>query len=279
MNQDILYDAGLTKTEANAYILLIKNSPCSPPKLADLINESRTNTYKLLETLEQKNLVTRDETQKKLRYWANNPSTLLDGIKKQRQDIEIAEKRVQDSLPSLVNEYFKYSAQPSVHHFNGIDGIQQIYQDQLDDALPITFTMSLSIREFFGEQGMHTIRNKFPARGIHRKAFYPDTPHNLLPDELKIPIDESDKAMLIERTWVQEEDLQTPVELGVYGNKTYIISLGTELVGMIIESPQIASYFTELFALLDKKIRADPDYKNLPQKLLYTKMPESLKQK
>lgn len=277
MNEDVLYEAGLTKAEARAYILLVKNSPCTPPKLAELIGESRTNTYKLLDTLEAKGLVARDDTQKKLRYWANNPSVLLDTIKKQRQDIETAEKRVQDSLPSLVDEYFKYSEQPAIHYYNGIDGIRQMYQDQLDDALPITFTMSFGVRDFYGEQGMHEIRNQFPARGIERTVFYPDVPHNLSDDEPKTPIDESDRLMLLRRTWVQPNDLRAPVEMGVYGDKTYIISLGNEVVGMIIESPQITAYFTELFDLLDRKIRAEPGYDALPQKLLYTKQPESLK--
>lgn len=277
MNEEILYEAGLTKPEAKAYITLVKNSPCTPPALADLISESRTNTYKLLETLEQKNLVSRDDTKKKLRYWANNPSVLLDSIKKQRLDIETAEKRVQDSLPSLVDEYFKYSEQPSVHYYNGNDGIRQMYQDQLNDAVPITFTMSLAVRDFYGEQGMHDLRNQFPARGIKRKAFYPDTPHKLEAGEPKTPIDESDRLMLLRRTWVDEKDLEAPVEMGVYGNKTYIISLGNEVVGMIIESPQIAAYITELFNLLDRKIRAEPGYDKLPQKLLYTKQPESVK--
>ena len=52
MNEEILQQAGLTKTEAAIYVILVKNSPLAPPKLADLANESRTNTYKLLETLE-----------------------------------------------------------------------------------------------------------------------------------------------------------------------------------------------------------------------------------
>jgi sugar-specific transcriptional regulator TrmB len=78
MNNNILKEAGLTATQATAYIILVKNSPCTPPHLAELIKESRTNTYKVLEQLELIGLVSRDETHKKLRYWANNPSLLID---------------------------------------------------------------------------------------------------------------------------------------------------------------------------------------------------------
>lgn len=274
MDEQILQEAGLTKAEATAYVFLVRNSPCAPPKLADMIHESRTNTYKLLDSLEEKGLVSRDDTQKKLRYWANNPSTLLDDLKKRRAEMEAHEKRFQDSLPSLIDEYFKHSEQPSIRYFNGIDGVRQVYQDQLDDKQPITFTMSFGIRDFYGETGMHHIRNEFPKQGIPRRVFYPDVAHNLSPDEPRTPIDESDQLMLLRRTWLSESDLTAPVEWAAYGNKVSIISLGTEVVGMIIESPQIAASFLEILNLLDRKIRSEPGYEQLPKKLLYTKTPE-----
>ena len=277
MNEEILQEAGLTNTEAKIYILLVKNSPCPPPKLADMAGESRTNTYKLLDSLEEKGLVSRDDTQKKLRYWANNPSNLLENLKKKRAEVETAEKRFQDSLPSMIDEYFKHSEQPSIRYFHGIDGIKQIYQDQVNDANPITFTMSFGIRDFYGEQGMHEIRNMFPKLGIPRRVFYPDVAHKFEPGEPTTPINESDKLMLLTRTWVDEKDLQSPVEWGVYGDKLSIISLGTEVVGMIIESPQIARSFQEILELLDKNIRARPGYDKLPKHLTRTKVPEVAK--
>lgn len=279
MNEEILQEAGLTKAEAAIYIILVKNSPLAPPKLADMANESRTNTYKLLESLEEKSLVSRDDSQKKLRYWANNPSNLLETLKKRRAAVETAEKRFEDSLPTLMDEYFKHSEQPSIRYFNGVDGVRQIYQDQLDDARSITFTMSFGIRDFYGDQGMHEIRNEFPKRGIQRHVFYPDVAHTFEPGEPTTPIDESDRLMLLKRTWVDNEDLKAPVEWSVYGNKVSIISLGSEVVGMIIESPQIAASLLEIFNLLDRKIRVAPGYNKLPQNLLYTKVPEIAKKK
>ena len=80
--------------------------------------------------------------------------------------------------------------------------------------------------------------------------------------------------MLTERTWLQEGDLQEPVEWTVYGNKLSIVSLGSEFIGMIIESPQITASFREILGLLDKKIRSEPGYDALPKKMLYTKKPE-----
>ncbi len=274
MNEQILQEAGLTKVEAQTYMLLVKNSPCAPPKLAELAQESRTNTYKLLDSLEEKGLVTRDETQPKLRYWANNPSVLLDNLKQKRIEVEAGEKRLQSSLPGMVDEYFKYSEQPSVRYFYGIEGVEEVFKDQIKDGKPITFTMPVAIRNFFGIKEMHRIRNEFPKHKIPRHVFYPDVPQDLGADEATIPVAKSDEIMMLERTWIDEHDLHAPVEWAVYGDKVSIISLDNELVGMIIESKQIAASLSELFGLLDRYIRNDPNYTLMPKRTTVTKKPD-----
>jgi len=277
MNEAILQEAGLTKAEAALYIMLVKNSPTTPPKLANLVNESRTNTYKLFDSLEAKGLVTRDTTQKKLRYWANSPTSLLDGLKKQRAVAEAAEKQFQNSLPGMMAEYFKYSNQPSVQYFNGTEGLRRIFDDQLTDGKDMLMIHPRGVVDAFGDDESYILRNKFPARGIHRRMFYADRSLSYPPSKNTVSIDESDRAMLIERTWVQEGDLSEPVEWVLYGNKLSIMSLGDEQFGMIIESPQIAASFRQIYNLLDRKVRAEPGYDKLPKHYRYTLIPESLK--
>lgn len=279
MNEEILQEAGLTKAEAAIYAILVKNSPCPPPKLADMAGESRTNTYKLLDTLEEKGLVSRDETQKKLRYWANNPSNLLENLKKQRSEVEAAEKRFQDSLPPMIDEYFKHSEQPSIRYFNGVDGVKKVYEDQLKTGQPLSLIPSTKLEDMLGPHGTHQLRNEFPKRHINRRMLFPDNDPLIPAGEPTMPVNESDEIMQTTRTWLHENDLNEPVEWTVYGNKLSIVSLGNELVGMIIESPQIAASFREIFDLLDRKVRAEPGYSELPKKHLVTMVPESAKKK
>lgn len=279
MSEDILQEAGLTKAEATIYTLLVKNSPCPPPKLADMANESRTNTYKLLDSLEEKGLVSRDDTQKKLRYWANNPSNLLESLKKRRTDVEAAEKRFQDSLPTLIDEYFKHSEQPSIRYFHGVDGVKKVYEDQLQTGEPMVMIHSENLVQVMGLKDSHLLRNEFPKRNIPRHLFFPDAPPKVSFNDPKMPVAESDKIMQQTRTWLKDDDLKEPVEWTVYGNKLSIVSLGNELVGMIIESPQITSSFREILELLDRKVRAELGYDKLPKKRLYTMVPEAAKKK
>lgn len=277
MNEEILQQAGLTKAEAAVYVALVKKSPITPPALADLVDESRTNTYKLLDSLEEKNLVSRDETQKKLHYWANNPSILLDNLKKRRAEVEASEKRFQSSLPTMIDEYFHYSNQPAVRYFHGKEGVRKILNDQLADKQDLYMVHATGVIDVFGPDESHLLRNKFPENGIRRHMFYADRQLSYPQDETTVPVDVSDAAMLTTRTWIQDGDLTQPVEWVLYGNKLSITSLGNEVFGMIIESPQIAASFREIYNLLDRKIRAEPGYDKLPRNYLYTKKPESLK--
>lgn len=258
MNSRILQEAGLTKAQTDAYAALVKNSPCTPPKLATIINESRTNTYKVLEQLEDLGLVSRDETQKKLRYWANNPSLLIDSIKKKRLAAEESEKRFKDSLPALMDEYFQHSERPGIRFFQGKEGIEGIYEDQLHTAKPIHIVRSWKDRDFFGK-GVYSIWRKRPAKhGIPTIMLSPD-----VPDANNDP--ELDKKLLFTRTWMDQNEYTAPVEWDIYGDRVSVISFGEEAIGMIIESPQIAESMRQMFAIMQKGLRANPEYSSLPK--------------
>lgn len=261
MDESILYDAGLTNSQAMAYIALVKNNPCTPPRLATLINESRTNTYKILEQLEEIGLVGRDDSQKKLRFWANNPTALADRAKKRRLEMEAKEQRLQASLPKLLNSFFTYSQQPGVRFYQGKKGIKEIYEDQLRTGEPITMIRSRADMDFFGGfKEIAQIRTIFNESPIARHMFTPDAP------EVRIDWKSNDARRGNTRTWLKTKDYTASVEWAVYGNKLAMISFGEEAMGTIIESPQIAEAFRQLMQLLDEGLKRRPDYDTLPRK-------------
>lgn len=259
MDQRILQEAGLTETQARAYSELVIHSPCSPPKLSALIGESRTNTYKLLEQLEEIGLASRDETQKKLRYWANNPSLLVDMIDKRRLEAEAAEKRFRDSLPSLMDAYFKHSERPRVQYFQGVDGIQSIYDDQIKTGETITLVRTAADIDFFGSyEAMAHIRSIFNRSPISRHMFTPDSKETLRNWK------ENDQKNSNTRVWLKKDDYTAPVEWAAYGNKLAITSFGSEAIGIIIESAQIAEAFRQIMTVLADGAKRRPGYKDLP---------------
>lgn len=241
MNTTILVDAGLTEAEAAAYTFLVQNSPIAPPHLAELINESRTNTYKLLESLEELGLAQKDESEKKIKYWAKNPNALLQRVKDEQQEAELKAKKLQSSLPSLVNDFLKHNEQPGVRFFQGKEGIKQIYEDTLKSKKDVYLIRSDADRKMMSLDFYINHSKKRADAGINTTI--------LTNVSSKSWSDETDNKFNICRINIPESSYTAPVEINIYDDKVGLISFGEEAMGMIIESSQIAQSMKELFEL------------------------------
>lgn len=256
--------AGIQGTLAKAYIALIEVGDITPANFAIKINESRSNTYKLLDELVERQLATRYDIGKKLHYRAENPSHLLTLARERKDNIDQQEKQLKATLPDLVKQYYQTHEQPGVRFYQGPEGIKEIYEEQIREGKPIRFMKTRADIEFFGFKFMHEIRSLAPVAGIMRQAFTPDAP------EVPIDVNESDKKVLLDRTWYLPNDYTAPVEWSVFGNKVSIISFGDEAIGTVIESEQIAESLRQMFALLDEGLRRRPGYKKLPKRGEFT---------
>lgn len=259
MNIPELVELGLTEAQAKAYSALVELNPVTPPVLATHIKETRTNCYKILEQLEELNLAERDETEKKIRYWAKSPTALSDITKSELEKIQQKQKYLQHSMPSLLEEYIKHTGQPAINYYQGVEGLRTIYMSQInqkEDIYIIRPNYNLDAIDF---DALTDIRRLAREAKIQRYAITPDRP--LAPKNYKV----SDPYMLLTRTWMNEDDYSAPVEWNVYGNNVAIMSFGKELVGVVIESPQIAESLRQLYWLLDEGLRRRPDYDELPK--------------
>lgn len=259
MKLSILVDAGLTDSQAKTYIQLLENNPISPPALSDLTGETRSNTYKILEQLEEMNLAQKDESEKKIRYWALNPTALLKQIEKDREKSELKEKQLKAALPTLVTEFLRHNEQPGVKFYQGKSGVSELFHEQLSGAKNISYIRSIHDSKISDYNTMRALRDEYVKKGIHRRMFSPDSED--------IPIDwlSRDKGRLITRINMEQDDYTAPVEWAVYGKKLSVISYGDEVMGLTIESPQIADAFKQILDLLEKELISRSNYHELPR--------------
>lgn len=259
MNEELLTNLGLNQTQAKAYLALVRHGSLTPPELAKKTGETRTNAYTVLDRLVELGLAKKDDSKKKLVYRVENPVALEKLVKQHRDEALKREKLVKDSMPALLNFFYTYSEQPGVRFFQGKDGLKEIFNDQIRTGKEVTFIRSTKDRDIYGHDYMRELRGKFAKLGIKRKTFSPDS--SSIPKDWK----QTDKPRLLERTFIPADDYTASVEWVKYANKLAIISYGEEVMGIIIESPQIAEAFEQILNMLDKGLRADPDYKNLPK--------------
>lgn len=251
--------AGLTTTEANCYQALLEKREWKPAELAKYVHETRTNCYKILDKLVTLKLATRFDKDKKLHYRATSPARLIELAHEHRAARERAEKELELQAQSLMNTYFKSHEQAGIRYFQGKDGIQEIFEDLANTKKPIHFMHTIAGINYYGFDAMHELRMLAVNAGVPRRALTPDT--ELATQDYAT----TDALVHLKRTWLRQTDYTAPVEWGVYDDKMYLISYGTEAMGIIIESPQIAAAFKEVYFLLERGQKALPDYDELPK--------------
>lgn len=258
-NETILEAAGLNSTETKTYIALLQKTEWKPSDLARNVGETRTNIYKVLDELVRLRLAKRFDKAKKLHYQATNPSRLLELAREQRVAREKSEQQLELNVQHLMSKFTKVHEQPGVRFYQGKKELKDIYMDQVNSGQPIYIIRPDYNMDIYNFEFMSEIRHMARKAGIQRYAITPD--REMAPVNYK----ESDPFMLLKRTWVKMGEYTAPVEWNVYGNKLAIMSFGKEAMGMIIESPQIAESFRQLYKFMDKGLRSDPEYKNLPK--------------
>src|SRR3954466_2769038 len=103
MDVQFLEDIGLTSAQAAAYKALVVQGPLAAPALVTLIDESRTNSYKVLDKLVEIGLATKQPYGGKFRYAATSPTALEQLIGKQAEQIRQKERHLKTELPHMLD--------------------------------------------------------------------------------------------------------------------------------------------------------------------------------
>lgn len=248
MDTQTLEQFGLNKTQAKAYLALIRNGTLTPPALAKITGETRTNSYTVLDRLVELGLAKKLEKNKKFVYRVENPVALERLANKHRTEALQREKQVKDAMPTLLNFFYTFSEQPGVRFFQGKDGIEEIYDDTLRTRKEIYLLRSPDDKDLMSDEYLQIYKGRRAKLGITTHTLSPD-----VPSATRDP--ENDKANLIDRTWLPKGAYTAPVEMDIYGNKVALISFGEEAMGTIIESPQIAEAMKQLFVLVRASLK------------------------
>lgn len=254
-----LLAAGLSETETRIYEALLTKPEWQPSVLAKNVSESRTNMYKILDRLVDLGLASRFDKNKKLHYRAVNPARLLELARDERAARETAEKELEAHTQLLTRMFIKTQEQPAIRFFQGKEQIRDIFIEIAQSSEEVHFISTLAGIDFYGYDHMHNLRMLAVQAGTKRNALTPDTPL------ATVDYKKTDELFLLTRTWLRHSDYTAPVEWGVFNHKLYIISYGEEALGMIIESPQIAHAFKQLYKLLERGQRSQAWYNSLPQ--------------
>ncbi len=236
---DLFARLGFSPKEAAAYAYLLQNPDATAATLAKGTNESRTNTYMILDRLVAENLVTVDKSKTVQRYSAADPVALKQRIADEQVKLRDINARLNQVLPDLKSRYNLGKFKPGVVYLEGIDGLKIMLDDMAhskQEALIIPSGLSYDLEEPWRvlQEGV----NKRAKLGVKSRIIFPETLRKDLEyDRLK------GQGMTI-RFWGERE---YPGELVVYGDKCVFTVYHPSVINTILTDKVIAQSMRMLF--------------------------------
>lgn len=242
-----LIDAGLNKLQAQAYIYLLDNGYTAPGELINKLDISRTNTYKVLDSLENLGLIKKEKRDKRIVYRPENPIALVSLVAEKRNSLIELEHNVNKALQHLNRQYQKTVGSISVETYTGHQLMMEAYLEQAEQKLPIYFFKSRADIPFFGFDLIHRIRKKQGELSPHRFAIATDSPE--APKNPNI-----DKRTHLKRFYIDESDYTAPVEWSMSGNSLLIQIFDGKGRSIVIKDRLVAESFKEIWQLTKKSV-------------------------
>jgi len=237
---DQLLELDLSPAERTAYETLLTFGPMAPPSLAKSAGLTRVNGYAALRGLTQKGLAQETDVNKK-RVYSPEPPTKLQELAHQKTEAVRADMQsVEAIIPALMNQYTLISDKPGISHYEGLEGIRQIYEDSLR---PPHHQESLVLRSVYDSKEIESYILKY----IKRRAKL-GVKNRMLTPYFDTSLD--DNALLRERRFLPKDKFSLPTEISIYGDKVSLVSLRKDLIGTVIQSKDVAQTFRILFELL-----------------------------
>lgn len=257
MEIEVIRKAGLTESQAKGYITLIKNGETTPAELAELIDESRTNAYAIVDRLEKLGLAIKKEDAKKAIYTAAHPSAIEILAEKRRKIATRNEQEIGRNLSTLIDIYYEHNESPGIRTLQGVDGIKKAYNDILREKKDNYLLRTTADVPSLGNEFMQDFIKKRVQLGINTYALTHNT--EIARQHIR---DNKDKEWLFDRHTLPDNAYTAPVEINVYGDKVALIAFGETQMATIINSPAIAEAMRQILTLVGGLIgKNDPTKK------------------
>lgn len=245
---ELLIQFGLNEKEAKLYTFLLEQTVLTAAEIAKQTGETRTNTYMILERLEQDGLVEIDEGKAVRRYSAADPSVLKQTLARRQAELKQLNTTLNQTLPKLQSQYNLGQLKPGVVYLEGLGGLKTLLDDvarSREEVLIIPSQYSPDAPDAWKvlQEGV----NKRARLGVKTRIIFPESARkNLEWDRLK-----GQKYNI--RFWGGRE---YPGELVVYGKKCVFTTYKPAVINTILTNDVMAQTLRNLFEELWEKAKS-----------------------
>ena len=232
---DALRELGLTEKEVAVYLECLKTGATSAQRLSKATQLRRTTTYDTLESLRMKGLIVTFERDKKTFFEAVDPRRLPDMLKER-------ERRVKEAVPELLKLRGTATEKPSLQMFDGLKGIYAL-MDQIYEENELLQYGSARIGKAMLPSIPESFARRRAERGIKLRAVFERSAEAMFRTK--------DPAIAkVTKLRFLDAMATMPTVTFIAGDKVATLSLGGELLGVLIEDKEIAQTQRMIFELL-----------------------------
>ncbi len=120
---------GLNKNEADVYLILLESGYISIGKIGKQAGLSRPTVYRILESLEKKELINKVQKGKKSQYIAGSPDNFLKILKVQKRKVEEQEREFLRIISVLQGKYHLLSNKNEIKMYSGKQSHKILLED------------------------------------------------------------------------------------------------------------------------------------------------------
>lgn len=230
MNEKMLEQAGLTKSEAKVYLALLELGS----SLAGLITRKtglhRRSVYDTIERLIQKGLVSYIKKNNRKYFEAANPERLLEILREKEENIKQA-------MPELESKFNFIKEKTETVFYRGKQALKTVFDDQIKEGKEILIFGAASnadqiVKYYFSKYDKQRIKNKIRVKAIFNQKL-----------AKKIPLSEIKYL---------PKEYSSHTATNIYGNKVAIILWSDEPFAILINQKEIADSYRSYFELMWK---------------------------
>jgi len=232
---EILANLGLDKREAALYLATLELGEASAKDIAKKASIQRTYFYDISDKLIKSGFLKQVAKGKKRLFSALEPERLL----------ELEEKRfkqLKNALPQFKALFNTKGQKSKIFYYEGLEGIRQIINDSLSFKSEVLFFETPQIVALDQQRLLKEYIKKRIALGVKTRVI-----GELSPEILNMKI--RDKDELRETRILPKNIFSSDVEIGIYGNRIYIINFKDEF-GFIVEDSQITKTLKMIFEII-----------------------------
>ena len=209
------------------YLATLELGEATVQEIARKSKVKRTSIYNFIDHLKNRQLLIETKKSKRSLFSAANPHQLLELGKMRLNQLE-------HFMPQLLAINNRSLKKPRVTFHEGAAGIQEIYNDMLEQKQPIVaWSDQKHMWPILGKEYCEYFPPERARRGIPFKGITTDTPENR-------QFAEKDKCLLRETKFIAaSSDLRT--EINIYGNKVLLASFRSyPAFAVLIEDQNVA---------------------------------------